>query len=66
MKSAFLRAAYTLHMLQGRLTLPAMIQTTLASLAGLSEHTARYVKAGLTGIPSTAKAYASDLRYYWH
>jgi site-specific recombinase XerD len=48
------------------LTLPALNQTTAASLAGLSEQTARYVEAGLQGAPNTAKAYASDLRHYSH
>jgi len=48
------------------LTLPALSQTTAASLAGLSEQTARYVEAGLQGAPNTAKAYASDLRHYSH
>ena len=34
------------------------------SLAHLSEHTARYVEAGLQGAPNTAKAYAGDLRRF--
>ena len=34
------------------------------SLAHLSEHTARYVEAGLQGAPNTAKAYAGDLKRF--
>lgn len=34
------------------------------SLAHLSEHTARYVEAGLQGAPNTAKAYAGDWKRF--
>ena len=34
------------------------------SLAHLSEHTARYVEAGLQDAPNTAKAYAGDLKRF--
>ena len=43
---------------------PTIRPTTGLSLAHLSEHTARYVEAGLQGAPNTAKAYAGDLKRF--
>jgi site-specific recombinase XerD len=40
------------------------LRTTTNTLSHLSEHTARYVEAGLAGAANTAKAYAGDLKRF--
>jgi len=45
------------------LVVPAL-SAGLPTLAQLSEHTARYVEAGLRGAPNTALAYAGDLKRF--
>ncbi|WP_343217078.1 site-specific integrase [Hymenobacter profundi] len=44
--------------------LPALKMTSGLSLVDLTEHTAKYVAAGLSGAPNTAKAYAGDLKRF--